>query len=893
MPEARGARWVSDKGITVMQPTSRLPGILLVGMLVCFMGTRALGAEDLAVFDLSRPEVAGRWKPIHSIGRMTPTPEGLEVEIAGPDPYFGSPRVDLPAGADLWMHVRLWSEQGGAAQVFFYEDGGRIPETQSVRFATVPGVWTERRLAVRGFGPKTRFRIDPPGDSGRAVVASVRLSRRVTIEPPEWPKAAPPDLPADAPAVRSGDLTVRHSPGEPGRFAVEVAGRPMAAGLRPARIGYLGTDEVRWIPWQDGHRDPDGGTWRIGQTFRANAKGGIDLTVRVTVDRPRDVAYLPLCMLVAGQGTFGSAKHQAVFAGLEYLANEPSSSEADIRGPYANRQVPDTLKLTFPLMAVAAQGRYVGLVWERAPMVAAVFDSPDRLFDSGGHVMGLAFPGADQQNRAPGSLMPHWPTRLEVNQPLVLHATIIGGTGDTVVPAVQQYVRLCGLPAVPDPMDAAAYVRLAAAGWLDSGIRDGHRFRHAVWSKWDAHPAAGPAAWMRHLAGRTPDEGLAKRLEATAADAIGAVQPGAYLYSGVSHVRAPVVPLVFGHVAEAVGQARSSARRQLRRFEPDGRLLYRQAKDRPDYAQTHWAREANGLAARPVRDILEAAIYCGDKDLAGEGLRLLRVLDRFAGTVPRGAQTWEIPLHTPDILASAHLVRAYTLGYELTGDAHFLEQARYWAWTGVPFVYLTNPTDRPVGPYSTIAVLGATNWKAPVWFGRPVQWCGLVYADALYGLARHDAEGSWRTLADGITAAGIQHTWREDDTKRQGLLPDWFALRQQVRAGPAINPGTVQANAIRLLGMPPIYDYAVCRKAGVTVHAPGQVEIQEEGEESVTVRIAGWPKGPYWVLVSGLSKAPKVTINGTETPLAAPHQYLDSGALVLRLEGACRVDLRL
>ncbi|MEA3367886.1 MAG: hypothetical protein U9R68_07215, partial [Planctomycetota bacterium] len=329
------------------------------------------------------------------------------------------------------------------------------------------------------------------------------------------------------------------------------------------------------------------------------------------------------------------------------------------------------------------------------------------------------------------------------------------------------------------------------------------------------------------------------------------------------------------------------------RFEPDGRILYRKRGDGPDYASTHTSREASGLAARPVRDALESAIYCGEADLVAEALAALRTLDTFAGTVPRGAQTWEIPLHTPDILASAHLVRAYTLGYELTGDAHFLQQARYWAWTGVPLVHLTNPTGQAVGPYSTIAVLGATNWKAPVWFGRPVQWCGLVYADALYGLVRHDADGPWKRLADGITAAGVQHTWKQDDRERQGLLPDFFHLHEQRGAGPAINPGTVQAGAIRLYGMTPVYDYAVCRKAGLYVHAPGRVRVLEDKEGSAAFSVEGWPTGPYWLLVSGLAKRPAVRINGAEVPVADPHTYLDSGALILRLEGTVRVDLRL
>src|SRR5207253_5582314 len=130
-----------------------------------------------------------------------------------------------------------------------------------------------------------------------------------------------------------------------------------------------------------------------------------------------------------------------------------------------------------------------------------------------------------------------------------------------------------------------------------------------------------------------------------------------------------------------------------------------------DYGQTHWAPDANGLTADVVATLLEAAVFSGDCSLISDGLRYLKAMDKFRNTVPRGAQTWEIPLHTPDILASAHLVRAYTLGYELTGDQDFLEQARYWAWTGVPFVYLVDPAGKPIGLYGTIAVFGANQWR--------------------------------------------------------------------------------------------------------------------------------------------------------------------------------------
>ena len=223
----------------------------------------------------------------------------------------------------------------------------------------------------------------------------------------------------------------------------------------------------------------------------------------------------------------------------------------------------------------------------------------------------------------------------------------------------------------------------------------------------------------------------------------------------------------------------------MRRFQPDGSVRYRASSGDTDYGRTHFCDEASGLTAAPVHQLLEAAVYAGDRNAAEEGLRLLRILEkRFAHGVPRRAQTWEIPLHTPDILASAYLVKAFALGYELTGEAELLEAAKYWAWTGVPFVFLVNPTESrepgAVGPFATTPVLGATNWVAPNWIGLPVQWCGLVYADGLRQLARLDEGGPWKKLAEGIAASGILQTYPPDDP-HHGLLPDSFNLLAQSR----------------------------------------------------------------------------------------------------------------
>ncbi len=302
--------------------------------------------------------------------------------------------------------------------------------------------------------------------------------------------------------------------------------------------------------------------------------------------------------------------------------------------------------------------------------------------------------------------------------------------------------------------------------------------------------------------------------------------------------------------------------------------------------------------------ILEAATLSADSNLIEAAIELLdKQTVLYANTVPRGAQTWEIPLHTPDILASGRLARAYVLGHIITGREDHIEQARYWAWTGVPFVYLVNPTEGPIGPYATIPVFGATNWKGS-WFGRPVQWCGLVYASALHLLNQYDPDGPWLQIAKGITASGLQMTWPPEDPDRVGLLPDYIRLESQNRDGPAINPGTTQAHVSELFGAGTIYDIRRLPIYDCPVHAPCAIRDVTEDDTGASFTVDGWGAtrcvGPYHVLVSGWEgPAPYVTVwqpgqGSNQTPIdsSVRRAFVAGGALlIIDLDGPARIQI--
>jgi hypothetical protein len=732
---------------------------------------------------------------------------------------------------------------------------------------------------------------------------------------PQWPKPSAPSLSPSPVSVRSQDLELIHSSDSLGGFVVRISGKDFAIGQSRPMIGYVINDHLRWfelstatdkkvkVTTQGGSvgchwegTDPDAARWQLEYQFRpGSVSGGIDVQTQVSVDHDRQVAFLPMFMIFPGSGSFGAVKGQGLFAGLEYLENEPSSSEADVVGPASKRQVPDNLKITFPLMAIQNEDRFLALVWQIRPQFSAVYDSPDRLFRSGGHVMGIIFPGSSGKDRQEGNLLPRTAGLLSGGSSLVLRATLLGGLGKTIIPAVEEYLKLRGLPPLPSAPSLQQYASLATGGWFDSKIREGKLFHHAVaGGNFPTGPAADAAVWMNWLAGKAQGPSLANRLRQTADEVIAEVAPQDLYSSGVGHIRYPLAPLIYGHVRESTARAAETARASLARFEADGSLQYRARPGGPDYAKTHFSKEATGFTSRAVQDALEAGVFNGNPQLISAALKDLDALDKFRNGVPRGAQTWECPLHTPDILASAQMVRCYTLGYELTGKTQYLDQARYWAWTGVPFIYLVNPTAGAVGNYSTIAVFGATQWKAPIWMGLPVQWCGLVYADALYRLVRHDPKGPWKKIADGITVSGIQQSWPLENAELQGLLPDSFVLREQHRNGPAINPATVEACAVRYFSSKPAYDFRSFRGAGVQVHAPGEIKDPVETKDKLKFAVAPWVEGPYYVLINGLKHKPLLKIGGVKTDCSAPHEFLEKeGQLILKLGGSAQIEVGL
>jgi len=873
-----------------------------VALVLFLIGVSAIPnrAQTLPDFDFTKPADAANWIAVHDLAPLEQTPDGLVAKITGADPYLHGPARDYPTNQPLWMNIRIKSERGGGAQIFYFTRD--TTEEHSVRFHVPAGDWANLRVPFPALEAQTRLRIDPPGTSGACTISRLAFEARTIPVEPAWAKPPMPQVDR-ANSIRSGDIEFFHGL-RFGEFEVRVAGQLFAIGNARSMLGYSAGDATHWLEMtntgmfartEDGiyfstsFNDLDGARWDVQETFTARV-ASIEVETTFTPSVDRSVVFLPMLTLLPGVGTFGTNKTQGLFAGVEFLENEPSSSEADITGPGARRKVPDSAKITFPLMALAANDASIGLTWEQNPQFCALHDSPDRTFNSGGHAMAILFPGSNPSQREDGSTLPYGGSTIRGGQPLTMRAVILGATGKTTIPVMQRYFLRNGLPNLPKTgYNAEQFFALEAHSWLDSKIRDGFRFRHAVGNNFGSAAVADAPMWMDWLADKISETALSARLKETAKSALALVPPSAYDSAAVGHIRHPAEALIYGSVAENVATALAEGRAQLAQFQPDGSFRYNAPAQGLDLGKTHWSREANGLAATHVSAILERAAFSGDRKLIDEGLRLLRALDKFRDTVPRGAQTWEVPLHTPDILASAYLVRAYVLGYELTGDEDFLAQAKYWAWTGIPFVYMTFPVPGPVGLYSTTPVFGATQFVAPNWIGLPVQWCGLVYGDALRRLAKYDAPTLWSRIAAGIAAAGIQHLHTAAEPDFQGLLPDSFDLRAQNRNPVPINPATLLPEAIQLYNKPPLYDFHAFREHHILVHAPGPITDATETADALHFRVASWPKTPWRILLNGLPKTAHLKINNRE---ATPTQQTENGS-VFELTEPSTIDVTL
>jgi hypothetical protein len=634
-----------------------------------------------------------------------------------------------------------------------------------------------------------------------------------------------------------------------------------------------------------------------------------------------------------GDGGEKPVRNFALLPGLEYLAgDERSSSNRDADYPLAMRYVPHPLKITMPLMAVVRGGTLVSLHWDpmqkwdgQHAFPAAQFCSPNWINGQDNHLMGLFLPAVPDWT-AENATVAAKPYVLEAGKSLVVKASLLVLTRDSllsprdtdtspreptqVVERVRESVRATPVPldpidacrahlarfgaAVPEtpPRSVADEIALCREGFLKTVWDPAtERSLHCIgWAPANA-PGFATLLWQDSLVTATAD--AKARAELIVRNTLRDGGPGGLISVANCHILRWEAPFYFGHLAPSMAAAESQARGLIGGQEPDGAWLWH-----PGPASKTLGRPGDrllGPCAGPAYNLWRYVRLTGDPEVEAAARKATDALKRFQ--VPRGAQGWECPMYEPDILAAAYALGAAIEAFRATGEEQYLDMARYWAGTGIPFLYHWHDPQRPGMLYATIPVFGTTFYTHS-WFGVPVQWCGLVYAYHLGHLA--DIEDSrvpgsgalWRQLVRGVTHSAMHQQWT--DPEKRGTYPDGFYEFCTAGRAPHINPEDILINLLALEGHDPDMKTRQVKVDSRPVRITSGTPLGEATAEGrrITFRLDGRAGLTSHVLVAGLRGKPVVRRGQAALAEVADPDAVDEGFAFLPAKGFVVLKVR-
>jgi hypothetical protein len=287
----------------------------------------------------------------------------------------------------------------------------------------------------------------------------------------------------------------------------------------------------------------------------------------------------------------------------------------------------------------------------------------------------------------------------------------------------------------------------------------------------------------------------------------------------------------------------------------------------------------SGTIAELVGGLLKYARITGNKEAFDAGMKGLEVMNNFI--VPRGQNTWEVAKYTPDIQAAGLSVWGNLEAYEITGDQQYIEHAKYWAKTGVPFIYHWEQPGLNVMKYSTIPVYGASWYDYIDWFARPVQWCGLPLGYNMMKLAEYDQSFPWKILGEGIMDGAIQQMQFIIDAK-PGLYADWIQfIGPYISGGSAWEPEGYMKPIFLMQGQGVEVDTKVLRAGGNRFHVNTGgllTSAEQKGDGHHVLFEVQYPVGETsYALVAGMSNEIQVEKNGLALNQTSDLQEAEEG----------------
>ena len=625
---------------------------------------------------------------------------------------------------------------------------------------------------------------------------------------------------------------------------------------------------------------------------------GIDATTTLKANENINLYRFGAINLKAGEGSFGDDKNQALYPGLEWLvAGETSSSTMDIYPPNNIRFAPDPRWVTIPAMGVLSDASMlVGILWEATQewsagckMPTSVFASPNFLNNQDNHRMDLFVPSLPDYVNA-NAIAASTPFKMNKDDEVqVVSRIIIDASADDMLTLVDHWLDMHGgFPSpAPLPRTVEEEFELSRRAYLNTLWEDSCKCWYPVidYSTCAHLPSFAYILWLDYK--HTGSFNAKNRYTEAITEYLQKDPPGSML-GEVSGEYSWPAPFVFGDWAPSIHKYIYSVSSNLSRQREDGSFpSYLGVPDLGD-------QEIRVLCptAKKACLLLQLGRQTKNNDFLSSGKLALDHIKQFV--VPRGAQTWEIPQHSPDILASAYAVKAYVAAYEAFRDIEYLEKAIYWARTGFPFLWLWNPENQEVMRYGSVAVYGATGFSYS-WLGLEVQWTGLAYAHALFELNKYDSTYPWFKIASGITISAMyqQQTGGELD----GTYPDaWNTVTNQPQPF-YINPENIIKDLVFMLGDNPEVETIQIGSTNVmdenTIIVTGRVNSFEEdlfvpgkcvsfsvgnaiGETS-RLLLAGWDESPETSILKGNVLLPKVADIDSASE---GYQFMDNCCLI-------------
>jgi hypothetical protein len=175
------------------------------------------------------------------------------------------------------------------------------------------------------------------------------------------------------------------------------------------------------------------------------------------------------------------------------------------------------------------------------------------------------------------------------------------------------------------------------------------------------------------------------------------------------------------------------------------------------------------LVTQNALRILRYAAVTGHSNSAGAGIRAIELLERDYG-IGKPTDTPRVPLPELDLRTIAEATECYLLGYQVTGERRYLDGARFWADTGLPYVFLWSQPGRPAMRGAALSRLGeplATPSTA-LEFARVLAELHRVRPDRLhYNAARSIVAGAEYQQASG---GELPEHWNVAENRPEGEL---------------------------------------------------------------------------------------------------------------------------